>query len=216
MSTIYINDLAGIHLDYWVARAEGLEAVREGGQCLVAGRRYAPTQDVQACGELVARHRVEIFDMGARWGAELPGSEAPWGNGETRTQAALRAIVAARFGDVVEDAQQEAAQSAAEAAVEEVVREPAPHAAQVSPSLSCFWLAFMAPGGAAARSLGHALFDAPDMDAAVARARELGLHPGSDVRVYRVNDEDAHHIPADLRNRALTAGEAAGLGWQDA
>lgn len=192
MPTIYVNDLSGIDLDYWVARAEGLDAVREGGRCL-AGGPYAPGEDARLYDALVARHGIEIFEVGDRWGAELKGRDTPWGNGATRVEAALRAVVAAVFGDAVEDVD-----------------------AAIAPPMLCFWLAFFAPGGEGAPCLGHAVFDAPGMDVAVERARALGLHPGSDVRVYRVNEEDAHHIPTGLRNRALSAEEAAALGWQDA
>lgn len=190
MST-YVNDLAGLDLDVWVARAEGLDPVRDGDRCLAGpqGQPYAPTRDAVISAPLLERHGVETFEIGGRWAAELKGRDTPWGNGATRIEAALRAIVAARFGDAVEDA-------------------------AIAPPMLCFWLAFFAAGGEPAPCLGHAIFDAADMDVAVARARAQGLHPGADVRVYRVNDEDAHHIPAAQRNRALSLDEAADLGWQ--
>lgn len=198
MPHFYTNDLAGTDLDFWVGKAEGIVVVRHGGQCLLAGaqpgqaaQRYQPTQDKTLSDALLAKHRIETFRAGERWSAELKGSDGPWGNGATPAEAALRAIVAAVYGDTVDD----------------------PDMAQ--PTMS-FWLAFAASGSAPPRWLGHAILDAVDMDAAVAQARRLGLHPGADVRVYRVNDEDAHQIPDELRGRALSAAEAASLGWQDA
>jgi hypothetical protein len=191
VSVAYVNDLGGVDLDFWVARAEGLDAVRDGGRCLLGhgGDAYAPTRDETLSAALLARHGVETFEINGRWGAELKGRDTPWGNGATRIEAALRAIVAARFGDAVEDE-------------------------EIPPPMQCFWLAFVAAGGEPARYLGHAIFEAADMDATVARARALGLHPGADLRVYRVNDEDAGHIPAQWRNRPLSGEEAAALGWQ--
>ncbi|KAF1038922.1 MAG: hypothetical protein GAK35_03736 [Herbaspirillum frisingense] len=196
MATIYVNDLAGMHLDFWVARAENLDATRVGGACLrgpdagaAQGQPYSPTQDAVISNALIERYRVDVFESGGRWAAELAGHDAaPWGNGATPVEAALRAIVAARFGDTVEDE------------------------AQALPR-HCFWLAFAESGAEPARLLGHAILEAADMNAAVERARQLGMHPGSDARVYRVNDEDAHHIPAAMRNRLLTSQEAAALGW---
>lgn len=200
MTTIYVNDLSGIDLDFWVARAEGIDAVRTAQACLVAYRRndagalegtpYSPTRDPQVSALLIVKHGVDIFESGGRWAAEIKGRDTPWGNGATPVEAALRAIVAARFGDAVQDA---------EAAL----------------PLSCFWLMFVAAGSTPPHLLGHAIIEARDMNHAMECARGLGLHPGSDVRVYRVNDDDAHHIAADMRNRLLSAEEAASLGWQE-
>lgn len=193
MTNFYVNDLAGVHLDFWVAQAEGIAVVRHDGQCLLAGvqagQRYAPSADTALSDALVVKHRIETFRTGERWAAEPAGSEGPWGNGATPVEAALRAIVAAKFGDTVQD---------------DVIPLP----------MMCFWLAFVASGSEPPQFVGHAIVDATGMDAAIDQARRLGLYPGTDARVYRVNDDDAHQIPAGLRGRALTAEEAASLGWQ--
>ncbi|MFL9923058.1 DUF2591 family protein [Herbaspirillum lusitanum] len=198
MPTIYVNDLNGLHLDFWVAKAEDTDAVREGDACLInytrsaagtpVGERYSPTQDPDISVALIEKYQIEIFESNGRWVAELQGRDTPWGNGATQVEAALRAIVAARFGDTVEDA-------------------------EIALPLQCFWLAFVAPGIEPEQFLGHAIIEARDMGAAIECARQMGMHPGSDVRVYAVNDSDADLIPSDLRNKLLSREEAARLGW---
>jgi hypothetical protein len=198
MPTIYVNDLTGCHLDFWVARAEGIDAIRDDNRCLIGYTRnadskpeglcYAPSLDPAISGPLIEKYAVDIFESGARWAAELKHKETPWGSGSNRVEAALRAIVAARFGDVVDDP-------------------------EITPAPYCFWMAFVRHGVRPEHYLGHAIIEAQDMDGALDHARRQAMYPGSTMRVYRVNEDDASLIAQHLRNRLLTAEEAAQLGW---
>jgi hypothetical protein len=198
MPTIYVNDLAGCHLDFWVARAEDIDAIRYDNRCLIRyvrssvgtpeGLHYAPSLDPAISGPLIEKHAVDIFESGERWAAEIKHRDTPWGSGANRVEAALRAIVAARFGDVVDDP-------------------------EITPTQHCFWLAFVMHDTTPEQYLGHAIIEAQDMHCALDHARKLAMYPGSDMRVYHVHDDDASLIAQNLRNRLLTREETAQLGW---
>jgi hypothetical protein len=200
MPTTYVNDLTGYHLDFWVAQAEDINAIRRDNRCLIShispsGEKstdlcYAPSLDPDISGPLIEKHAIDFFRSGDRWAAELKHRETPWGSGTSRVEAALRAIVAARFGDVVNDP-------------------------EITLPLHCFWLAFIANDIRPEQYLGHAIIEAQNMDVALDIARRQAMHPGSDTRVYRVNDDDASLIAQHIRNRLLTAEEAAQLGWSE-
>ena len=106
-----VADLQGALLDYWVARAAGImwwierssidwEVCADTGNA--ASDRYSPSTDWTQGGPIIERERLEIRRDNHGWTALGNGC---YGDGPTILIAAMRAYVASRFGDEVEDTQ---------------------------------------------------------------------------------------------------------------
>ncbi|UEP42741.1 phage protein NinX family protein [Burkholderia sp. B21-005] len=126
-----VSDLTGVLLDYWVARAEGIEAER-------LSVRFAPEVVEDACirddifkfnpseswmlgGPIIGRERIGFFQTfhdrhpyfseGTRWTACLNATSYEGdmvdgdasSRGPTQLVAAMRAYVASKFGNEVPD-----------------------------------------------------------------------------------------------------------------
>lgn len=107
-------ELEGAALDYWVARAEGLDktesleiqiAQRSNEPILVVGgdMAYSPSAKWIHGGPLVEREGICIVrdNASSPWGAGIP--DKSFADGPTPLIAAMRAFVASKFGDEVED-----------------------------------------------------------------------------------------------------------------
>ena len=98
-----VSVLEGSELDYWVARAEGL---KKGGTNYVA---YSTVWNVG--GPIIEREGISIeyvWHIDGRtptrlWVAEINGLNAM--GGQTPLLAAMRAYVASKFGEEVDDSQ---------------------------------------------------------------------------------------------------------------
>lgn len=111
------SELTGALLDYWVARAEGLEVrlYRLGeptSRCWTiqdgrTGHVFAPSTSWAQGGPIIERERIQWRDEGGTWCAGFgEGDDDDWlhyGEGETQLVAAMRAYVASKFGDEVQD-----------------------------------------------------------------------------------------------------------------
>lgn len=115
------SKLIGALLDYWVAKADGMQHVRinddaEPPECYMweqergigSGEPYSPSSNWKLGGPIIERERIELFAPAnspewAKWEAKLHpnGSFARIASGETALIAAMRAYVASKFGDEV-------------------------------------------------------------------------------------------------------------------
>ncbi len=100
-------ELEGAALDYYVAKAEGLdiEAVRNGS--VIIGRTpnryaYSPSSKWDSAGPIIERERIELEPTVFDWSARVDGITG-WWFAKTPLIAAMRAFVASKFGDEVED-----------------------------------------------------------------------------------------------------------------
>lgn len=118
-----VEKLIGAHLDYWVARAGGLEAriVRIShddeawNECVAAGRlgdyQYTPSTTWRHGGPIIERERMNIATIGTGPRGEngqspivaIPQEGRMAMGGPTYLVAAMRAYVASKFGDEVPD-----------------------------------------------------------------------------------------------------------------
>jgi hypothetical protein len=115
-----VDDMVGTDLDYWVARANGLnpeivgsevrvDRVRLGyldgsGPCQVFRGRYSPSTRWDEAGSIIEREGICIspHGPGKTWGAWITSScyesNSPDALGDTPLVAAMRAYVVAKFG----------------------------------------------------------------------------------------------------------------------
>ncbi|WP_454751627.1 DUF2591 domain-containing protein [Cupriavidus necator] len=109
-----VSELEGALLDYWVARADGLEAeiidgLRETKHCFVGswnegGYYFKPSTDWAHGGPIIERERIGVLPRGGEWAAWAIEDMDPSGTGESALVAAMRAYVASKFGNEVADA----------------------------------------------------------------------------------------------------------------
>lgn len=117
-----VLELEGAQLDYWVALAEGLEAMiavsaepKAISICLTPqpyGReRYRPSTDWAKGGPIIEREGISLLQVGqgdsaAKWSANFEtwyeDRDDPW-TGPTPLIAAMRAFVASKYGEEVPD-----------------------------------------------------------------------------------------------------------------
>lgn len=113
-----VAELEGAELDYWVAKSIGAEPRIVEGRChaLTPGyenwwQPFLPSSSWFHGGPIIERERMDVEQMGAKdkWAKVLcigPAFSVPACYfGPTLLIAAMRAFVASRFGDTVEDAQ---------------------------------------------------------------------------------------------------------------
>lgn len=112
-----VAELEGVLLDYWVARAEGRPdialdddvgpVVRRDSLNESAGDWFEPSSNWAQGGPIIDRERMSLecdgVNFAGEWRACMP--DASRGYGETPLVAAMRAYVASKFGDTVEDSQ---------------------------------------------------------------------------------------------------------------
>lgn len=132
-----VSELTGADLDYWVAKAEGMD--RENGfglawvgagnpdkpgkpRCYVAHRAWSgvrvwtPSTNWSKGGPIIEREAIELRKHWQReiWTARIesdPHGLAPrYGYGETPLIAAMRVYVSSKYGDSVPAGAQEASQ----------------------------------------------------------------------------------------------------------
>jgi hypothetical protein len=107
------SELEGALLDYWVARAEGLDAELSDGVCFIprTGVIFRASTNWAQGGPIIERERIEINPRSDRgyweWCAVPLLNDAEWWErfqyGITPLVAAMRAYVASKFGDEVAD-----------------------------------------------------------------------------------------------------------------
>lgn len=100
-----VADLAGPVLDYWVARALGVNAATPLASDVPydcdcdGGDEFRPSSRWAHGGPIIERERISLFgDAGGRWLAERFSTKV-WG--ETLLVAAMRCYVASKFGEEV-------------------------------------------------------------------------------------------------------------------
>lgn len=102
-----VSELAGSQLDFWVARAEGVEATVD------TQLKFTPSTDWAQGGPIIDREGIAISPMPAKGGtwcaismgrlATRPtGGTGVWMEGPTPLIAAMRGYVRAKFGPEVE------------------------------------------------------------------------------------------------------------------
>jgi hypothetical protein len=116
-------ELTGAQLDYWVAKAEGFEALAGYPYPIPTWKtphgnlrrpEWKPSELWAHGGPIIERERIAVFssDNGKTWGAEMRQHEEHWidttiydcdAQGPAPLIAAMRAYVASKFGDEVED-----------------------------------------------------------------------------------------------------------------
>lgn len=108
-------DLTGPALDYWVAKAEGMDEsrapyssglwMREGAPvCGVAGVPFTPSLSWEFGGEIIERERMEVVPVdGVAWEA-TSREGGGYARAATPLIAAMRAYVASKLGEEVSDA----------------------------------------------------------------------------------------------------------------
>lgn len=111
------SELTGALLDYWTARAEGLQALTlkivkgaDGVECCMFSP-FVPSQESEPlrystswdlCGPLIEKGRLNVNESVSRlWGA-YDGHKG-WAHGETPQIAICRAVVRSVFGDEVDE-----------------------------------------------------------------------------------------------------------------
>ncbi len=101
-----VTELTLDQLDEWVARAQGVSVYREGDVLVYVAsprmppRRWSPTRFWSQGGPLIESARMDLnwdTEGNGRWFASLAPDVLT--EGETILEAAMRAIVAARFGE---------------------------------------------------------------------------------------------------------------------
>jgi hypothetical protein len=112
-----VDDLTGAKLDYWVARATGREmAIRSTGLVVrflegapTDWRSFCPSSDWSCGGPIIEHEKIELFHQpGApercRWSARSAETGIVYiKDGRTPLVAAMRAYIASKFGESVED-----------------------------------------------------------------------------------------------------------------
>lgn len=102
-----VSDLAGSQLDFWVAKAEGVEATVD------TQLKFMPSTNWAQGGPIIDREGIQVAPMPAKGGTwcavstgRLPNrasnSNGAWMEGPTPLIAAMRAYVRARFGPEVD------------------------------------------------------------------------------------------------------------------
>lgn len=110
-----VDELVGAQLDYWVGRAEGADFGPEWDQgpdyVMIGGHsgrrpeRYSPSTDWAQGGPIIERERISVNDGGFYY----PGRRSAWidasftAYGPTPLVAAMRAYVASKFGNEVQE-----------------------------------------------------------------------------------------------------------------
>lgn len=106
-----VSELEGAELDYWVAVAEGKNATLKEllfnnfdcSEC-GAGLGFTPSTDWLNGGPIIERERIWLSDDNQEWIASCrPHIDDAIHSGPTPLIAAMRAYVASKFGDTVED-----------------------------------------------------------------------------------------------------------------
>ncbi|MBR8234627.1 DUF2591 domain-containing protein [Burkholderia sp. AU42008] len=102
-----VSELRDDQLDFWVCRAElGEFAGRRLDAIVIAAVKakiggslpYRPSRSWLIGGPIIQRQRISIIERGDHWFADMRGvSEV----GDSPLEAAMRAYVASKFGDVV-------------------------------------------------------------------------------------------------------------------
>lgn len=122
-----VSELEGAKLDYWVAKAEGhrIEILTRSEYCdydgpcviktnalgrlppLEIGKDYSPSTKWAYGGPIIERERVWLSNGESCWYASMPPhswvGEDKTAEGPTALVTAMRAFVASKFGDTVED-----------------------------------------------------------------------------------------------------------------
>lgn len=107
-----VAELEGTLLDLWVARFENVGVYADAHGYLWHGNStYRPSSDWSQGGPIIEHARIQIVPQQVnhlRWSAYIdegfqPGALPIEQYGETPLQAAMRAYVAAKFGDEVPD-----------------------------------------------------------------------------------------------------------------
>lgn len=102
-----VAELEGALLDYWVARAEGWTLEDESlwrderGKAMNLYWRWNPSNNWAHGGPIIEREQIELTRAGNEWAAYVPGMRGAYG--PAVLIAAMRAYVASKFGDTVED-----------------------------------------------------------------------------------------------------------------
>jgi len=102
-----VSDLAGSQLDFWVAKAEGVEPTVD------TQLKYSPSTDWTVAGPIIDREGIALSPMPAKGGTwcaismgrlttRPSGGTGVWMEGPTPLIAAMRAYVRAKFGPEVE------------------------------------------------------------------------------------------------------------------
>lgn len=103
------SELAGSQLDFWVARAEGVDASTD------SQLKFTPSTDWAQGGPIIEREKIMVAWNASEWMAGVTNfvdrSEGHLSKGPTALVAAMRAFVTSRLGDVVSDDVQVAADS---------------------------------------------------------------------------------------------------------
>ena len=109
---VQVSELSGAALDYWVARAlasdaQGAYTNSLGEACIINNecvlppkyRAFRPSSDWATGGAVIEDRRISIHATGEVW--EAFAGTAGKQTGESALQAAMRAYVAAKFGEVL-------------------------------------------------------------------------------------------------------------------
>ena len=111
-----VADLEGLALDYWVSRAERRFDVKvDGDRCVTyrsggLPRTYAPSKEWMKGGPLIERESITVMCFTEGWAAQIGATtyidtnwdEECW-RGPSPLIAAMRCLVASRFGEEVPD-----------------------------------------------------------------------------------------------------------------
>ncbi|ABO60555.1 DUF2591 domain-containing protein (plasmid) [Burkholderia vietnamiensis] len=100
-----VSEMSGASLNYWVARAEGVDhaiATRD-------AMNYRPSEVWSQGGPIIDRERITVNawqDGSGEWTADVERATGPIAayGGKTALIAAMRAYVASKFGEEVPDA----------------------------------------------------------------------------------------------------------------
>jgi hypothetical protein len=122
---VKVAELEGALLDYWVALAGKWPRPRiDDGLCWIdvpacdgdpggaLDAAFSPSADWEVAGPIIEREHIMVDPPGGahgtqnEWAASVLKSSGPLQWGSTALEAAMRAFVAARFGEEVEDAPQ--------------------------------------------------------------------------------------------------------------
>jgi hypothetical protein len=110
-------ELEGADLDYWVAQAEGLDVryCSDRTYVIVNTYQYSPSTRWAEGGPIIERERIELLSFRAgAWEAQIAPTEGSHYidqyegdamKGATPLVAAMRAYVASKFGEEVQDAE---------------------------------------------------------------------------------------------------------------
>ncbi|MFM0227842.1 phage protein NinX family protein [Paraburkholderia dipogonis] len=105
---MYVDELKGRLLDYWVARAEGISDIRTVGE---TAPEYRFSSDPALATPIIERERIYIGSIcdavlgnqsiaciGQANGSRLPFSSDCFSLGDTDLEAAMRCYVSSRYG----------------------------------------------------------------------------------------------------------------------